>query len=238
MGARDGVERRKQILVADGNPEWRRRITETLASRGFACEAVSTARAALEAAAREPPDLLILDLFLSDQSGLGLCRMLRDDARTRRVPVMVVSAQASEIDRILAFEAGADDFLPKPFFPAELAARASAVMRGFEGHRETAVDLDEPPLRLDLERGRAEVRGERIELTPTELSILALLVQREGRVVRRRELIEELWGADACPSDRVVDAHIKSIRRKLGRARECLETVRGVGYRLSRAPHP
>jgi two-component system response regulator BaeR len=224
----------KQVLVVDGDDAARRRIGEALASRGLASRAVSTAREALAVVDDAAPDLVILDLYLPDVSGLGLCRTLRETAHFEGVPIIVVSAQASEMDRVLAFEAGADDFLAKPFYAPELGARVAAVLRGFEARRGTpAGGADgQALLRLDRERGRAELRGERLDLTPTEFDILSTLVQRSGRVVRRTELIERLWGDEDSPSERAVDAHVKSIRRKLGADRDCLETVRGVGYRL------
>lgn len=224
----------KHVLVVDGDDAARRRIGEALASRGLASQGVSTAREALALAGAAAPDLVILDLYLPDVSGLGLCRTLRETAHFEGVPIIVVSAQASEMDRVLAFEAGADDFLAKPFYPPELGARVAAVLRGFESRRglpRGGVE-GQPLLRIDRERGRAELRGERVDLTPTEFEILATLVLRSGRVVRRTELIDRLWGDQESPSERAVDAHVKSIRRKLGPDRDCLETVRGVGYRL------
>jgi len=229
------MEAASEVMVVDPDDASRARVAEILATRRTACVGLRTAREALAAAAERPPDVLITDLYLPDLSGFGLCRTLRETPVLRGIPVLVLTAQSGEIDRVLAFEAGADDLLAKPYYPPELVARVAALLRfrarGAAGDRGF---IDESaPVRVDRERGIAETPTGRVELTPTELTILACLLDRSGRVVGRRELIEELWGAGARQSERIVDAHVKSIRRKLGAAREFIETVRGVGYRVA-----
>jgi DNA-binding response OmpR family regulator len=237
-------EATRRILVVDGDPCSCRQIEESLSERGLRCRCVSSAGAALEAAAAEPPDLVILDFYLPDLSGLGLCRMLREHPELNSVAIIVLAAQASEIDRVLAFEAGGDDFLAKPFFPPELSARVGAVLRRLERGERPSLDRGKrgpaggfsarfENLRVDPTGGRLEVGGRRVDLTPTEFEIFSFLASRAGKVVQRRQLIDRLWGPDAPPSERTVDTHVKSIRRKLGAVRDCLETVRGVGYRFT-----
>ena len=189
---------------------------------------------AMDALRCPPGETPVNVLSGGERRRVALCRLLRETPSLSRVPLLVVSSKAGEMDRILAFEAGADDFLAKPFYPPELAARIRAVLRAFEA----GIPSDEPApvsgkVRVDASRGRAEVDGERIDLTPTEFQILTAMLSRAGKVVRRRELIERLWGPDVPVSDRAIDAHVKSIRRKLGSARNCIETVRAVGYRFS-----
>jgi two-component system phosphate regulon response regulator PhoB len=222
------------ILIAHGAAEARREIHDCLREGGVACREAESGAECLRLAQADPPDLVILDLYLPDQSGLGVCRLLRETPRLERVPILVVAAQASEIDRVLAFESGADDFLPRPFYAPELRARIDAVIRGFRSRPspDRPARLGRGILQIDTRMARASVDGARIDLTHKEFELLAALATHAGRVVRRRQLIRELWGADAPQSDRAIDAHSKSIRRKLGPARACIETVRGVGYRF------
>jgi two-component system phosphate regulon response regulator PhoB len=224
------------VLVVDEDDRVRAQICECLAGRQLACREVATARDALRSALADPPDLILVDLVLPDQSGLGLCRMVRESPSLAATPIIVLTSRASEIDRVLAFESGADDFLAKPFYPPELAARVSAVLRGFVGRSEEPAlhgSGEGSAIQLDPRSGRVIVGGRRIDLTPRERELLSALIAQAGRVVRRNQLIDRIQGGRSPRSERAIDAHIKSIRRKLGPARDYVETVRGVGYRLS-----
>jgi DNA-binding response OmpR family regulator len=227
-----------RVMVVAGDDESRREIVRALAAGGLSCREAASGARCLHDVKEARPDLVILDPYLPDQSGIGVCRLLRETGDTARIPVIMVSAQASEIDRVVAFESGADDFVARPFYPAELRARVEAVLRGFatQPDRERAASLARGPVQIDARTGRAMVQGERIELTAREFALLLELVSQSGRVVRRRQLIEHVWGDHTPPTDRAIDAHVKSIRRKLGSARGCIETVRGVGYRF--VSHP
>jgi two-component system phosphate regulon response regulator PhoB len=229
----------KRILVVDSDPESLRRTAESLGPR-VVCVGAATAHEALRALAAERFDLVLVELYLRDLSGLGLLRLIRESPATARIPLFVVSAQASEIDRVLAFEAGADDFLAKPYYAPELAVRVRTLLRAFDAAAALAREegMRRGGLVIDANAGLVEVHGRRVPLTPTEIQVLSVLVAEKGRVVRRRDLIERLRGPGARQSERAVDAHVKSIRRKLGPARAILETVRGVGYRLSDPPDP
>ena len=223
----------KRILVVDPDPVSLRHASESLGQRA-SCVGAATAQVALGALAAERFDLVLLELALRDLTGLGLVRLIRENPETARTPIFVVSAQASEIDRVLAFEAGADDFLAKPYYAPELAVRVRTLLRAFDATGSDGGDaVRSRGVLIDARSGRVEVQGRTIPLTPTEFRVLAALAAEKGRVVRRRDLIERLRGPGARQSERAVDAHVKSIRRKLGAARAILETVRGVGYRLS-----
>lgn len=227
---------RKHILVAESDPHWRDRLMESLASPLLELSGVSTGAEALAFAAREKPDLLLTELVLPDMSGLGLCRLLREDPALAHLGIVMVTTHASEIDRILAFEAGIDDFLAKPFYARELASRVGAVLRRASPSR-AAPSFPELQTRgaiaIEADASSVTVGERRLDLTPREFHLLAALIRHSGRVLTRRQLITRVWGAESEHTDRVVDAHIKSIRRKLGKAKGCVETVRGVGYRFS-----
>jgi DNA-binding response OmpR family regulator len=226
----------RRILVADGDPEWRSRIAEALASPSLEVSSVPSGAAALAFALREKPDLLITELMLPEITGLGLCRLLREDPALDHLGIVVVTGFTTEIDRILAFEGGVDDFLAKPFFARELLSRATAVLRRSAPSRESVgrvVPAYQPAVSLHVNTGTVLVAGERLELTPREFHLLSALMRESGRVLSRRQLIHLVWGNDSLQAERVVDAHIKAIRRKLGTVGDCVETVRGVGYRYA-----
>jgi DNA-binding response OmpR family regulator len=230
------VAARKQILVADGDSESRERIAASLAV--FDVTAVARGDEALAWAQREKPDLVVLDLGLQGISGLGLCRLLREDPALGHTGIVMVTAHASEVDRILAFEAGVDDLLPKPFYGRELASRVAAVLRRSSPQRGLAGPCDAPArglVTLHAATNSVLVGERRLDLTPREYQLLSALMRHAGRVLTRQQLIARVWGGESDHTDRVVDAHIKSIRRKLAEAKDCLETVRGVGYRFSDA---
>jgi two-component system phosphate regulon response regulator PhoB len=226
----------RRILVADGDPAWRLRIAQALASPSHAVTSVAAGPDALAWAQRERPDLLVTELMLPELSGLGLCRVLREDPALESLGIVVVTGFSAEIDRILAYESGIDDFLPKPFYARELLSRAAAVLRRSAqqpGPVERIASPIHSALLLHPDTGTILVDGERCELTPREFHLLAALMREGGRVLTRRQLIQGVWGSDSLQAERVVDAHIKAIRRKLGALGDCVETVRGVGYRYA-----
>jgi DNA-binding response OmpR family regulator len=229
--------RDRTVLVVDPEPESREALEKGLDGSRLEVVAAASLEEALALAERHEPRLVLSELVLPDGSGFALCRQLRETPALSGTAIVLVSQWSQEPDRILAFECGADDFVAKPFFARELSSRVQAVLRRSAARRgdEPAVASSSPrdPLTLDFEASEAFLRGERLPLTPREFALLAALARRRGRALTREDLIAEAWGDDDPPSARSVDAHVKSLRRKLGVARKAVETVRGRGYRLA-----
>lgn len=185
---------------------------------------------------RQTPRLVLSELALPDGSGFSICRHVRESRTLTEVPVVLLSEWSHESDRILAFECGADDFVPKPFFQRELASRIRAVLRRSEAPSRDATRREPrlpSPLMIDEERRSVRFEGLELPLTPREFELLATLARHEGRVLSRRDLISEAWRPGENPTERSVDAHVKSLRRKLAGAKDAIETVRGLGYRYA-----
>jgi two-component system phosphate regulon response regulator PhoB len=225
-----------RALLVSPSDGWRLRVGDALAGAPVAVAQFSSARKALDAFEREPAgyELAVLDAQAGDLSGLALCRRLRELPGGEDLAIVFVSGLCDEMDRILAFENGADDFVTEPFFPRELASRVRALVRRRQRPLATEPlgEIRVGPLRLDLHGSVVEVDGRRVPLTRRELEVLRRLVQQEGRVVARQDLSDGASEATEATSLRVVDTHVKSIRHKLGAARDLIQTVRGVGYRF------
>jgi two-component system phosphate regulon response regulator PhoB len=181
------------------------------------------------------PDLVLLDLMLPDLSGTEVCKALKNDARTRGIPVIMLTAKGEEIDRVLGFELGAEDYVVKPFSVRELLLRVQVILRRGHGPRD-AKPLAFGLLRVDREAHRAWVEDQEVELTPLEFKLLVTLHDRGNRVQTRATLLDDVWGIEADITTRTVDTHVKRLREKLGPAGRYVQTVRGVGYRFASAP--
>ena len=224
---------RQTILVVDDEPDIVEIIQYNLEKSGFDVIVAADGPAALEKARDETPDLIVLDLMLPGLEGTDVCRILKQEERTRSIPILMLTAKSEEIDRIIGLELGADDYVVKPFSPREIALRIRNILR-----RRSAPDTPGPvragPLVIDVEGHHVSVSGSTVSLTATEFKLLAILFQRRGRVQTRDELLDVVWGYDYMGYGRTVDAHIKRLREKLGEAAGMVETVRGVGYRFTR----
>ncbi len=223
----------ERILVLDDEPDLLELVRVNLDQAGFRVETAESGRDALERLRRSPPDLLILDLMLPDVSGTEICRRVRSDAQLCQLPIIMLTAKADEVDRVVGLELGADDYVTKPFSPRELILRVRAVLRRKQPQWTTSEALEHGAVRLDPERHRCFVDTDEIDLTAKEFDLLHVLMSRRGRVLTRDHLLEQVWGSDIAVTSRTIDTHLKRLREKLGAAGGLIETVRGVGYRFS-----
>jgi two-component system phosphate regulon response regulator PhoB len=227
-----------RILVVEDEVDIRQILAYNLGQAGHEVFTADRGSVALDLARKELPDLVLLDLMLPDISGLEVCRQLKSDPALREVPVMMLTARSEEIDRVVGFELGADDYVVKPFSVRELMLRVQAVLRrarpATPGPKSESEDeLIFGRLRVDRSAHRTWVEGEEITLTPLEMKLLWTLYQRRGRVQTRATLLDEVWEASPENNTRTVDTHIKRLREKLGLAGAYVETVRGIGYRFA-----
>jgi len=223
-----------KILIVEDEIDVAELLAHHLRKEGFAVEIIDNGRVALNWLKSERPALIILDLMLPELSGLDLCRIVKSNPGTEGVPIVMLSARIEEIDRVLGFELGADDYVVKPFSPRELVLRIRAILRRMSQDKEPGEQL----LRvgeLVLDRSRHEVRAADrvIDCTATEFKLLAILMEREGRVQERDRLLSDVWGYDSVIDTRTVDTHMRRLRDKLGSHGRYIETIRGFGYRLA-----
>ncbi len=226
-----------QILVIEDEPDIRQILEYNLRQTGHQVSCAERGDQGLAAARQQRPDLVLLDLMLPDISGLEICRTIKNDPDLREVAVIMLTARGGEIDRVVGFELGADDYVVKPFSVRELMLRIQAVLRRTQPNREPVVgSVSFGRLRIDHDAHRAWVDDDEVALTALEMRLLWTLYQRRGRVQSRGTLLDDVWEASPENNTRTVDTHVKRLREKLGAAGEYVETVRGVGYRF--APDP
>ena len=223
---------RLKILVVDDEPEAVELLEFNLKQAGFNVITASDGAQALTKARSALPSLIVLDLMLPEIDGLEVCKMLRRDPATARIPIIMLTAKAAEIDRIIGLELGADDYITKPFSPRELVLRIKKVLQRGRAAATEPETLKFGELLIDPPRHLVQWRGKRIELTATEFKLLVLLAQRRGRVQSREQLLQDVWEYNSFIDTRTVDTHVRRLREKLGPAARHLDTVRGVGYRF------
>jgi two-component system, OmpR family, phosphate regulon response regulator PhoB len=221
------------VLLVDDERDLLSLLDFNLRSAGFETTLATTGEQALSQLRRRVPDLVVLDLMLPDIAGTELCSRIKSDPRTKHVPVLMLTAKGDEIDRVVGFEVGADDYVTKPFSVRELVLRVRALLRRSRpGRAAERTPESVGPIRVDVDSHRAFVDGAEIQLTPLEFKLLTTLMARLGRVQSREQLLEDVWGMSSELETRTVDTHVKRLREKLGSGRDLLETVRGIGYRL------
>ena len=220
------------VLLVDDERDLLSLLDFNLRASGFETLLATTGEQALSHLRRRIPDLVLLDVMLPDVSGTEVCRQIKSDPRTRHVPVVMLTAKGDEVDRVVGFELGADDYVTKPFSVRELVLRLKAVLRRAGSRSPERPPEAVGPIRVDVEAHRAYVDGAEVVLTPLEFKLLTTLMSRLGRVQSREQLLEDVWEMSAEVETRTVDTHVKRLREKLGSGRDLLETVRGIGYRL------
>jgi len=226
----------KKLLIIEDETDIAEMIALRLRKEGFAVETVETGPRGLESVLRGNHDLVILDLMLPGMNGMEILKRVRAQSPAMTPPILILSAKGDEGDIVAGLELGADDYLTKPFQMAVLVARINALLRRVNMHAEQAAmpprQMEVGPITIDPERYQVFVEGEPITLTITEYRLLVALVQAEGRVLTRNQLIDKAIGTDAIVTDRTIDVHLTALRGKLGPGREMIQTVRGIGYRL------
>jgi DNA-binding response OmpR family regulator len=221
----------EQILIVEDEPDIVETVRYNLERTGFHVVVSEDAEMALNLVAQHVPDLIVLDLMLPGMDGFDFCKALKQEPKTRNVPICVLTACRKEVDRILAFELGVDDYVEKPFSPRELVLRIRSILRRSKRAQVQAEDhLEYGILTVDKAGHKVFVRGIECDLTPIEFQLLVILMARSGRVQTREDLLDAVWGYGNVGNGRMVDAHIRRMRAKLDEAQNLIRTVRGVGY--------
>ena len=219
----------RKILIIEDETDVADLLTLNLRKAGYRVSTAADGASGLQKARDDRSDFIILDLMLPKLSGLEVCRILKSDAATSHTPILMLTARAEEIDRIVGLEFGADDYVTKPFSPREIVLRIRAILRRWEKADES---LNAGPISIDPARHQVRVNGKQVHLTSLEFKLLRTLMQRRGRVQDRDRLLNEVWGYESVIDTRTVDTHVRRLREKLGKAGDIVETVRGFGYRV------
>tara|TARA_A200000159_G_scaffold87436_1_gene80981 strand:- start:583 stop:1278 length:696 start_codon:yes stop_codon:yes gene_type:complete len=228
----------KNILVIEDEPDIRKNLEYNLGREGF----IVSSEASLNSAEKKLQNnndfsLILLDLMLPDGSGLDLCKKIKGNPETESIPIIILTAKDDEVDRVVGFELGADDYVTKPFSVRELILRIKAVLkRGQKKEDVVEVGRQFGDLSIDVESHEVHVNNNQIDLTALEFRLLRQLVDRRGRVQSRDQLLSDVWGYSSEVTTRTVDTHIKRLREKLGPMGKYVQTIRGVGYKFSRLP--
>ena len=226
------------ILVIEDEPDIRRNLEYNLGREGFKASSVGSLDEANEKLKSKKFDLILLDLMLPDGSGLDLCKKIKSNSETEATPIIILTAKDDEVDKVVGFELGADDYVTKPFSVRELILRVKAILKRSDTKTKEVVEVERQfgDLKIDVNSHEVHVDSQLIELTALEFRLLKELVDKRGRVQSRDQLLSEVWGYNAEVTTRTVDTHIKRLREKLGSMGKYVQTIRGVGYKFSRTP--
>jgi phosphate regulon transcriptional regulator PhoB len=225
--------KKPKILVVDDEADAVEMIAFNLKAAGFEVVSAEDGQEAMRKAGSAHPDLIVLDLMLPEMDGLEVCKHLRAGAETANIPIIMLTAKAGEVDRVLGLELGADDYLTKPFSPRELVLRIKNLLRRLQAEKEPKDEMRAGDLSVNVPRHEVLLKGKPVDLTATEFKLMTLLMQRRGRVQSRDQLLRDVWDYSALVDTRTVDTHMRRLREKLGHAAHHIETIRGIGYRFS-----
>ena len=227
-----------KILIIEDEPDIRRNLEYNLGREGFKASSVGSIDEANEKLKSKKFDLILLDLMLPDGSGLDLCKKIKSNSETEATPIIILTAKDDEVDKVVGFELGADDYVTKPFSVKELILRVKAILKRSDTKTKEVVEVERQfgDLKIDVNSHEVHVDSQLIELTALEFRLLKELVDKRGRVQSRDQLLSEVWGYNAEVTTRTVDTHIKRLREKLGSMGKYVQTIRGVGYKFSRTP--
>lgn len=221
------------ILIVDDEPDVLELLLFHLQRAGYKTATARDGAAALQKARDTLPALILLDLMLPHVDGVEVCKRLKADPKTAHIPIIMLTAKAEEVDRIIGLELGADDYVTKPFSPREVVLRVKSILRRAKADAEPVEVIKFADIVVNSAKHAVTVKGKPIELTATEFKLLATLMERRGRVQTRDRLLADVWGYEGDVDTRTVDTHVRRLREKLGKAADCIETIRGVGYRFA-----
>lgn len=221
----------ERVLIVDDDPDILRLVSYNLSQAGFDVVTAGNGRKALETVQKHPPGLIILDLMLPDIDGMEVCRTLRQRENSRRIPIIMLTARSEEIDRVVGFELGADDYVMKPFSPRELVLRVKSILRRMKEDHSGALRV----ANIHIHPGRRQcfAGNHLVSLTAKEFDLLHELMRAQGNVLTRDVLMDRVWGYHTEATSRTLDTHVRRLREKLGEDGLYVETVRGVGYRMA-----
>ena len=223
----------QQIFVVEDEPDIRETISYNLTQEGFKVFQFSDAESCLSKLKKHKPDLLILDLMLPGMSGLDMCKHIKSEQQLKMISIIMLTAKSEEVDRILGFELGADDYVTKPFSVRELILRVKVLLKKNSEMIDDSALITFGSISLNLDAHQVMIENNEINLTALEFKLLNHLIQRKGRAQTRDQLLGEVWGYNTEVTTRTVDTHIKRLREKLGDVGKYIQTIRGVGYRLN-----
>ncbi len=226
-----------KILIIEDEPDIRKNLEYNLSREGYSVLTATSIAEAEQLIYSNNLSLILLDLMLPDGSGLDLCKKMKSDPDVQNLPIIILTAKDDEVDKVVGFELGADDYVTKPFSVRELILRIKAVLKRGENKKDIVeIDRQFGDLKIDIDSHEVFVDGELVNLTALEFKLLIQLVDRRGRVQSREQLLADVWGYSAEVTTRTVDTHIKRLREKLGTMGKYVQTIRGVGYKFSRSP--